>query len=89
MRILSMQLIRLQAVGYRVMKRMTLVAIRIIEREDAIKNQILITMVTAAVIGIIVAACQLIADSRVNWCQPTYGEIHICEGLSVEIKYLE
>ena len=33
--------------------------------------------------------CQLIADSRVNWREPSYGSMEICEGIVVEVIYLE
>jgi len=53
-----------------------------------IEDVLQIVLIAIVIIGWM-AICQLIADSRVNWREPSYGEMEICEGVVVEVIYLE
>lgn len=60
-------ILRLEIAGYRTINRIERFAAWAIENEDAIKNQILITLATGLVVIAIVAICQLIAVYRNGW----------------------
>lgn len=47
-----------------------------------------IVMITIVIIGWM-AICQLVADSKINWSEPSYGSMEICEGIVIEVIYLE
>lgn len=53
-----------------------------------IEDVLQIVLIAIVIIGWM-AICQLIADSRINWSEPSYGSIEICEGIVIEVVYLE
>ena len=79
-------ILRLEIAGYRTINRIERFAAWAIENEDTIKNQILITLATAAVILLIMATWQVIADSRVNWqSEPTVKLLDLGGGNLIEV----
>lgn len=92
-RLIAIVAVRVQTCGYRVLKRTEILKMHWNDNVDRWRSKLMEDVLQIVLIAIVIigwmAICQLIADSRVNWREPSYGSMEICEGVVVEVIYLE
>jgi len=81
--------LKLHTAGYRVLTRWERKRIYWIEEKRKVYiNLIANLLMVASLIGWM-AFCTFLVDPQVNWHNPGYGTIEVCEGLTVEVIYLK
>lgn len=81
--------LKLHTAGYKILTRWERKRIYWIEeRRKVYINFIANLLMVVSLIGW-TAFCTSLADSKVNWYNPGYGIIEICEGLTVGVIYLK
>lgn len=79
--------------GYRALRRLNRAAIYLIDNAERWKKRIVKEVMIFGTIAVItlgwVLFCQIIADSQISWHKQRQEVLEICEGLTIDIIYLE
>lgn len=85
--------VNIQTLGYRGLTLIEKSVKHWVDNVDRWLSKLMEEVLQIVLIAIVIIGwmfiCQLIADSRVNWREPSYGSMEICEGIVVEVIYLE
>ena len=89
MKIFELVIMKIQIIGYRVLKQFEKFLLWRIKRKDWFKEQIKITFAVCLLLILLMIAFLLAVDSRLcKWHRPTTEIIEICPLLYVEVTHL-